>query len=1104
MTSRYSNPDTFADHSFDSDISQLLDDLGQELSPFESNGDLDELASLFDQEESEPLEDETPSRVTLSSLPSEDEINNLFSHDFTWEGESQTWDQASKPEEDEISSLLEKASRQWEEDRQEVEEADSSLFEDLTSAFEDLGEDSGLGELKDLLGGQDHEEAKVTSSVTVSLRAISDFYPALETLEFLLDQPPIDPSQDCLDEASAAELVALIEAPPMIAEAHPVAPTVTPPAITLVDVDDDLEGDDEFKDLEALLKEADRTMGGSPTLSPTKGQRPSTRPRSTKTKVFEQNMRVPVKQLDNLSNLIGELVVKRNRLEQDQERLRQFLDNLLNQVQNLSDVGGRMQDLYERTLLEGALLASRNQNRGGMGGYSPGNNSRDYNTSGAEKGEDQDLDALEMDRFTGFHLLSQEMIELIVRVRESSSDIQFLVDETEQVARSLRQVTTQLQEGMTKSRMVPFAQTADRLPRAIREISMKLHKKAKLQVEGRDVLIDKMILEQLYDPMTHLVNNAITHGIEDPAERQKQGKSPEGKIHLRAFLQGNQTVITVADDGGGIDAERVKMKAIEKDLITPEEATILTETEIYDFLFHPGFSTRDQADDFAGRGVGLDVVRTSLSDIRGSVTIDSVRGKGTTFIIRLPLTLSICKALCCVSNRARMAFPMDGVEDMKDYLPHDLITDETGQKSVYWNNQQLPVYSLGDLLSYNRQLSRGNVYAGKNEDDTISLVILRGAGNLLAIQVDQVIGEQEIVIKQIEGPIPKPSGIAGATVLGDGTIMPIGDVLELIEIAQGRLRTDGNSSLWKKNSSAFDTFTGDRSEPTVLIVDDSITVRELLSLSFSKSGYRVEQARDGQEAWEKLRSGLPCELVFCDIEMPRMNGLELLSQMQKDPTLSALPVALLTSRGADRHRKVAAKLGATAYFTKPCPDQTLLDAAQRMLNGEILLTGSSKKTKVKSLPVVKQQSKSSSPQSSTPSDVNHNVVLIIDDSVMVREMLSMSFTKAGYQIEQARDGQEAWEKLRGGLFCQLILCDIEMPRMTGLELLSRLKEDSKLSAIPIAMITSRGAQKMQRIAAERGAKGYFVKPYIEEVLLDAAKRLMAGEVLLDIHSLVEN
>ncbi|MDJ0598443.1 MAG: hybrid sensor histidine kinase/response regulator [Crocosphaera sp.] len=1096
MNSRYSNSDQFSEESFDEDIAQLFDNLGEDEDFLESNEELDELANLFEEDLSlSSTEDNSnPSMDSfgLSSLPSDEEISELFNDDITWENNYDNDNKTS--EEEELVNLLNEASEQWE-TNDTTEDKNEDFLSDLTSAFEEFAEDNQMAELQKLLG--------TTESSQKTPTVISSFYPPLETLDQLLTQPATSSTETVLDEATIAELAAFIAAPPKIEDKPlPSASSSTPSKVATVLQESDLDLDDDFGDLEALLEQADRTMGGSPTITQSSGKRFSgaslTRP--TKTKAFEQTMRVPIKQLDNLSNLIGELVVKRNSLEQDQERLRQFLDNLLNQVHNLSDVGGRMQDLYERTLLEGALLASRNQNRSGQPD-SLGTNDNNHNGVNLENnGEHGDLDALEMDRFTGFHLLSQEMIELIVRVRESASDIQFLVDETEQVSRNLRQVTTQLQEGMTKSRMVPFANTADRLPRAIREISRKLQKQATLQVEGRDVLIDKMILEQLYDPMTHLVNNAITHGIEEPAIRQKQGKPREGQIQLQAFLQGNQTVITVADDGGGIDAERVKQKAIEKGLISPEEANLLSETEIYDFLFHPGFSTRDKADDFAGRGVGLDVVRTSLRDIRGSVTIDSTRGKGTTFTIRLPLTLSISKALCCISDRARIAFPMDGVEDMKDYLPRDLMEDETGQQFVVWNSQRLTVYSLENLLSYNRKLGRSSVYGGKHEEDTVSLVILRGAGTLLAIRVDQVIGEQEIVIKQIEGPIPKPAGIAGATVLGDGTIMPIGDILELIAIAQGRLRTDSGNGLWQKQQSTFDTWNKEQAEPTVLIVDDSITVRELLSLSFTKSGYRVQQARDGQEAWEKLRSGLPCDLVFCDIEMPRMNGLEFLSNIQKEPSLSSLPVALLTSRGADRHRKVAAKLGATAYFTKPCPDQTLIEAAQRMLAGEILLPGSTKK------PIVKPSRDIDSHTTLTdqqPTSLDNNLVLIIDDSVMVREMLSMSFTKAGYEVEQARDGQEAWEKLRGGLSCGLILCDIEMPRMTGLELLSRLQEDKKLSQIPIAMITSRGAQKMQRIAAERGAKGYFVKPYIEEVLLDAAKRLIAGEVLLEANSLVE-
>jgi len=630
---------------------------------------------------------------------------------------------------------------------------------------------------------------------------------------------------------------------------------------------------------------------------------------------------------------------------------------------------------------------------------------------------------------------------------------------------------------MTKSRMVPFSQTADHLPRAIHDISLKLHKQAKLKVEGGGVLIDQMILENLNSPMIHLVNNAITHGIESPEERLAKGKPVHGTISVRAFLQGNQTVITVSDDGAGIDVNLVKLKAIEKGLISDREAQNLSTQEVYEILFHPGFSTKDQADDFSGRGVGLDVVRISLIDVRGTVTIDSVLGKGSTFTLRLPLTLSICKALCCVSNHARIGFSMDGVEDMRDFRSRDIQMDGEGRPCVFWQNTLLPFQPLSDLLSYNRQLSRGSFYTGKQEEDSFSIVILRGGNNLLAVQVDQV---------------TKTAGIAGATVLGDGTVMPVGDVLELIDIARGRLRID-NAGLWRQSVPPVDVETSQKSEAMVLIVDDSITVRELLSLSFSKAGYRVEQARDGQEAWEKLRGGLPCDIVFCDIEMPRMNGLELLSNLQKSPRLAAIPVALLTSRGSERHRQVAAKLGASGYFTKPYTERDLISAAERMIAGEVLLANSIKATSNQSL------SSDTTIIDSNPANLlaqSSPLVLIVDDSLIVREMLMISLVKAGYRIEQARDGLEAWEKLRAGLACDLILCDIEMPRLNGLELLSRLQEDEQLQGIPLAIITSRGTQKMQHLAAAKGAKGYFVKPWIEDVLLSAAQRLIAGEVLI--------
>jgi chemotaxis protein histidine kinase CheA/CheY-like chemotaxis protein len=689
----------------------------------------------------------------------------------------------------------------------------------------------------------------------------------------------------------------------------------------------------DFDDLEKLLEDADQTLGGPPTARGARGpslttNRNKTRP--TRGILNDQTMRVSVKNLDNLNNLVGELVVNRNSLEQAEERLRQFLDNLLYQVQQLSDVGQRMRDLYERSLLESSLLSSRKTYQMTS---TPGGNSGHNHATGVS------FDALEMDRFTGFHTLSQEMIELIVRVRESASDIDFVVDETDQVTRNFRQITTQLQEGLTRSRMVPFAQTADRLPRAVRDISLKCGKQAELSIEGRETLIDKMILEQLYDPMTHLVNNAITHGIETPEERIANGKPATGRIIVRTFHQGNQTVISVTDDGAGIDPDIVKRKAIEKGLISPSESATMSRLDVYDLLFHHGFSTKDKADDFAGRGVGMDVVRTSLNEIRGVINIDSTIGKGTTFTIRLPLTLSISKALCCISNRARIAFPMDGVEDMLDVPKERILRDDHDRPCIQWRDQLLPFQPLSELLKYNRSLGRGSVYGGNQEDDIVSVVVLRSnAGNFLALQVDQVLGEQEIVIKQLEGPVPKPIGVAGATVLGDGRIMPIADVLELIDLSMGRIRREAGSSLWEKDEDELPPDTAEtKTEPTVLIVDDSITVRELLSMTFNKVGYRVEQARDGQEAWEKLRSGLPCDLVFCDIEMPRMDGLELLSRIQKDPSLAHMPIAMLTSRGADRHRQMAIQLGAKGYFTKPYLEEALLDAAQRMLKGEVLV-----------------------------------------------------------------------------------------------------------------------------------------------------------------------
>jgi chemotaxis protein histidine kinase CheA/ActR/RegA family two-component response regulator len=701
-----------------------------------------------------------------------------------------------------------------------------------------------------------------------------------------------------------------------------------------------------FADMEQMLLQAEASGGGRPAAAPSQASRP--RPGASG-RTEQPPIRVPVKILNNLNNLVGEMVVNRNLLKGDQERLRQSLERLLQHTQQLSDVGQRLQDLYERSLLENALANSRSRtsvqptNLGSLGlgsssaGYSTGYGpSHDADDDGnIPSGVLQGFEDLEMDRFSGFHILSQEMIELIVRVKESTSDIDFLVNESlDKVARNFQQITQELQDGITRARMVAFSQTTDRLPRAVREISMKCGKSAKLHVEGSEELIDKMLVEQLHDPLTHLVNNAISHGIEMPNIRSASKKAPEGTIRVKAFHQGNQTIISVSDDGAGIDVEQVKRKAIQKGIVTAKDAPQMTNTQVYDLLFHPGFSTRDKADDFAGRGVGLDVVRTRLQELRGNVTIDSTLGKGTTFTIRLPLTLSISKALHCISNRSRIAFPSDSFEEMMEIPWEHMDRDEAGEPVIHWQDMVLPVQPLSQLLQYGRHMSRGNIYAGALDEEMAAILLLHSAGEYLAVQVDRFESEIEIVIKQLEGPVPKPVGIAGATVLGDGQVVPIVDVLELIDLAKNRNRENPN---WRETTPIQPLRPEPVSDPLVLIIDDSITVREMLSMTFSKAGYRIEQARDGQEAWEKLRSGLPCNIIFCDIEMPRMTGLELLDRLQKDEVLKELPIAMLTSRGADRHRQMAAQLGANGYFTKPYQENSLLEAAARMLKGEVLL-----------------------------------------------------------------------------------------------------------------------------------------------------------------------
>ncbi|MEN9204959.1 MAG: response regulator [Thermostichales cyanobacterium DRC_bins_46] len=920
------------------------------------DNDLESLGLLFDSLEPTPAssEAESDSLENLGSLfdhpetpsgsPENQEVLPAdFGSLFEEAGESQGVEAAlaaSRQEDQHLEGLL--GGESFEDLFGSAETAATSPAEavdDLQALFEqeqvaaEQGVDQGLDDLEDLFA--ESVSSNGIGAAPVATEATRD----VDDLEALFaEEAPAAPQSQWDDLASLfedsptpapkddlADLEAELAAPPLPSVGSSLddlaalfdepAPPATPP----------------IDDLEALFNDSPPPPPPAPPAAVPAAVTPTDRPAPTKAtvrpaaarkaSVSSATMKVEVKHLDFLNNLVGELVVNRNSLTQNQNRLRQFLENLLLRVQQLGELGQRMQDVYDRSLLEIALVSGRSSGRAGGG------------VALASGGSSQGLEALEMDQFTAFHSLSQEIIELIVRVRESASDIQFVVDEVEQNSRQFGQITTQLQEGLNRARMVPFSQIADRLPRAVRELSIKTGKQVNLEVQGRETLIDKAILEELYDPLTHLVNNALVHGIESPEVRRKAGKPPEGRITVKTFYQGNQTMIVVSDDGAGIPVEKVKKKAIAKGLISPNAEL----DEIYNVLFNPGFSGRDEneIDDLAGRGVGLDVVRRNINELRGTIQVDSTPGKGTTFTIRLPLTLSISKSMLCISDKALIAFPLDGVEEMMDVPKEEIEIDEKGRPTVQCGVGRLPFRPLSELLTYNRSHSRARseVYSMAQDEGIVPIVVIQSGGQYAAIQVDNFVEEQEIVIKQLRGPAPKPVGIAGATVQGNGRVLPIADIIELVDLAYGRIRP---RTTWEGDIDVEAT-EGER-QPTVLIVDDSITVRAMLSMTFTKAGYRVEQARDGQDAWEKLRGGLPCDLVFCDIEMPRMDGLELLSRMREDAYLKNLPIAMLTSRGADKHRQLARERGANAYFTKPYLEEELLTAAQQLMAGAVLLT----------------------------------------------------------------------------------------------------------------------------------------------------------------------
>ncbi len=522
----------------------------------------------------------------------------------------------------------------------------------------------------------------------------------------------------------------------------------------------------------------------------------------------------------------------------------------------------------------------------------------------------KDFDPLELDRYSNIQQLSRALAESANDLGSLKDLLKSVTNEAESLLVQQSRVTAELQDGLMRTRMVPFERYVPRLTRLVRQAAQEAGKRAELAVEGASGELDRQVLDKMLPPFEHMLRNAVVHGIEDGATRQKAGKPAVGRITIRLHREGAEMVIDVADDGAGLDVASIRRKAYELDLLKPD--TKVTDEEIMELILTPGFTTAGAVTQSAGRGVGMDVVANEVKKLGGSLRISSVTGQGTNFTVRLPFTLAITQALIVRTGEEVYALPLPTVEgvariprgELESLLSHSEPSFEYGEQSYKFRH--LGMYLGGQ--------------AAKLPDDEASVpVILVHAGEYsAALLVDEMLASREIVVKAVGPQLVGIRGISGATILGDGRIVLILDIHALV-------RTGAPVVEIKK---AAPTPTDDR--PLALVVDDSITVRRVTERFLHRSGLRVETAKDGLDAISVMQDHKP-DVILLDIEMPRMDGYEFASHVRNDPRVADVPIIMITSRVGDKHRARAIELGVNDYLGKPYQDSQLLDAIRRQL-----------------------------------------------------------------------------------------------------------------------------------------------------------------------------
>ena len=636
----------------------------------------------------------------------------------------------------------------------------------------------------------------------------------------------------------------------------------------------------------------------------------------------KQMVRVPIAQLKQFNNLFEQLILNRNSINLRLQQFQNVITLMSQRVSQMEVSNTRLNQWYDRASLEGFLTTSQATLLAEQKSFTEQQFELESSnqTSLSEQTRRHSFDALEMDRYTDIHLICQEQIETIVQLQEVAADIALGLQEINLSVRDLNYTTKSMQANVTRTQMLPFAEAVKRFPRVIRDLSLQFNKQVELKIIGKDTLLDRSVIEALSDPLMHLLRNAFDHGIEDPQVRIAAGKPQLGTITIQASNQGTYNVVTISDDGGGISIEKISHRLMQMGLSQLEIARI-PEAELLDFIFDPGFSTAKEVTELSGRGVGMDVVRTNLQKIRGDVRVATKPGEGTTFTLTIPFSLSISRVAIVEQAGIVFAIPADSIRELVP-LTSELTTTSEENKYLSWNQSKIPLIEIEKALTYHRVHNSLNLAGNPAIDRNMSLVV-RNEQSFAALQISRFWHEQESTVRSIDSPIPLPPGVVSSVVFGDGKVIPL---IEPTLLIQHYLNNASNSDRFASQSNEEPAVIN-----TILVVDDSINVRRYLSLTLEKAGYLVEQAKDGREAVDKLLGGLTVNAVICDIEMPRLDGYGVLEEVKERAEFADLPMAMLTSRSNEKHRKLAMNLGASAYFTKPYNEQELLAKLAELL-----------------------------------------------------------------------------------------------------------------------------------------------------------------------------